>query len=91
MLIPKLPREPNLSPTRFLYGIWQNLLGNYNGKIPNLPTNDPNVAPTPLLHAIWKQTQGGGGRWAARSNGTRRRVPEHGRHDSSMAGNSRRW
>jgi hypothetical protein len=61
MLVPKLPREPNLSPVRFLYGIWQNLLGNFTGKLPSLPTNDPNIAPTPLLHAIWQATQSGGG------------------------------
>lgn len=61
MLIPKLPREPNLSPVRFLYGIWQNLLGNTSMKLPDLPTNDPNISPTTLLNAIWKATQNGGG------------------------------
>lgn len=61
MLIPKLPREPNLSPVRFLYGIWQNLLGNTSLKLPDLPTNDPNISPTSLLNAIWKATQNGGG------------------------------
>lgn len=61
MLIPKLPRDPNLSPVRFLYGIWQNLLGNTSLKLPDLPTNDPNISPTSLLNAIWKATQNGGG------------------------------
>lgn len=60
MMIPKLPREPNLSPTRYLYGIWQNLMGNVSAKLPKLP-RDPNVAPTPLLNAIWLATQTGGG------------------------------
>lgn len=61
MLIPKLPGDPNLSPVRFLYGIWQNLLGNTSLKLPDLPTNDPNISPTSLLNAIWKATQNGGG------------------------------